>query len=121
MNILFADDDEGYRLIVIYALERQGHTVEAVEDGNQLLERVNQPNSDFDVVITDYNMPPGRSGIDVLRVLQSDPRFKTLSVIVHSANTNKHIKSVVEELGGVFVQKMSSNADLLAALDALKK
>lgn len=64
LNILVADDAKTNRIILKTLLEEAGHTVELVENGQQLLERIaNTPerNPDgsmpFDLVLTDIQMP----------------------------------------------------------------
>lgn len=64
LNILIADDAKTNRIILKTLLEEAGHTVEVVENGKQLLERIsfqpslieNQP-APFDLVLTDIQMP----------------------------------------------------------------
>jgi two-component system sensor histidine kinase/response regulator len=64
LNILIADDAKTNRIILKTLLEEAGHTVEVVENGKQLLDRIsfkpelleNQPQP-FDLVLTDIQMP----------------------------------------------------------------
>ena len=64
LKILVADDAATNRIILKNLLEEAGHSVELVENGQQLLERIIQSNSDLehgrkslDVVLTDIQMP----------------------------------------------------------------
>jgi signal transduction histidine kinase/ActR/RegA family two-component response regulator len=54
-RILVVDDEPGIRSLVTILLERDGHTVEAAEDGRRALARFAE--APFDVVITDRAMP----------------------------------------------------------------
>lgn len=64
LNVLIADDAKTNRIILKTLLEEAGHTVEVVENGKQLLDRIafqrapfeNQP-APFDLVLTDIQMP----------------------------------------------------------------
>jgi signal transduction histidine kinase/DNA-binding response OmpR family regulator len=64
LKILIADDAATNRIILKNLLEEAGHSVEVVENGQQLLERIIQSTSDrehgrksLDVVLTDIQMP----------------------------------------------------------------
>jgi signal transduction histidine kinase/CheY-like chemotaxis protein len=64
LKILVADDAATNRIILKNLLEEAGHSVEVVENGQQLLERIIQSTSDrehgrksLDVVLTDIQMP----------------------------------------------------------------
>ena len=55
LRILFADDDEGMGWLVRRYLERIGHSVHVVQDGQQAVEAVKR--QEFDVVLLDLLMP----------------------------------------------------------------
>ncbi len=55
-RILVAEDEAAVRSVVSRALTDAGHSVVAVADGGQALERLLQE-SDFDLLITDIVMP----------------------------------------------------------------
>lgn len=64
LNILIADDAKTNRIILKTLLEEAGHTVEVVENGRELLERIafkpdmiDQQSPSFDLVLTDIQMP----------------------------------------------------------------
>ena len=115
MKILFADDMKMMRDLVRDILERRGHIVETVTDGDELLEKL-ASGSRPDLVITDNNMIRV-NGTDVLWRIRNDERFndiKTMLVIVYSGD---NIREKVEKFGGMFVQKMVKVDDLFACVD----
>ncbi|MFO0417588.1 MAG: ATP-binding protein, partial [Pseudomonadota bacterium] len=62
LRVLVADDARSNRVILKNLLEEAGHTVELVENGQQLLERLsaataNPDQKPFDVILTDIQMP----------------------------------------------------------------
>lgn len=118
MNILFADDSESVRGLVSYNLQKQGHNVETVTDGAELLKELKSGET-YDVVVTDNNMP-GVKGIDVLRSLRAnDSQFKDLPVIVYSGDS--YLGEIVKELGGIFIDKLLSSGDLFTTIDRIAK
>jgi CheY-like chemotaxis protein len=56
-RILLADDDAASRDLVRRALESDGHSVEATEDGAEALERIEGGAGRFDLLVTDIQMP----------------------------------------------------------------
>lgn len=64
LKILVADDAKTNRIILKMLLEEAGHSVEVVENGKQLLEKITYPSSPsqtpnypYDLVLTDIQMP----------------------------------------------------------------
>jgi two-component system, cell cycle response regulator CpdR len=55
-NIILAEDDVAVRGFVTKALERQGHTVEAFENGEDALENLCEGHS-YDLLLSDIRMP----------------------------------------------------------------
>jgi two-component system chemotaxis response regulator CheY len=57
LRVLYADDMKELRQLLEVVLQRDGHKVESVSDGNLALDLL-QPNPNaYDVVITDHHMP----------------------------------------------------------------
>ncbi len=56
-RILLADDDAATRDLVRRSLESDGHSVTVTEDGAEALERLQAGDANFDLVVTDVEMP----------------------------------------------------------------
>jgi CheY-like chemotaxis protein len=56
LRILYAEDLPELRDVARLSFSREGHGVECCEDGSQALAYI-EANADFDLVITDHNMP----------------------------------------------------------------
>lgn len=56
-RILLTEDDEAVRSFVKRALELDGHTVEAAEDGGEAVEILNRDKGGYDLLLTDIKMP----------------------------------------------------------------
>jgi two-component system copper resistance phosphate regulon response regulator CusR len=63
MRILVAEDDAGLRDVLVLGLEEQGYNVDAVDRGDDAIDRFKW--YDYDVAIVDWRMP-GALGIDVV-------------------------------------------------------
>lgn len=85
-RIILADDNRDMRDYLTRLLQSQGYQVDAVSNGEAVLELAfaDPP----DVVVSDVMMP-GLDGFDVLRKLRSDPRTADIPVILLSAQAGE--------------------------------
>lgn len=67
LKVLIADDQSANRVVLTRILERAGHRVVAVNDGEQALDQLEL--GQFDLAVLDMHMP-GLSGLDVIRQLR---------------------------------------------------
>ncbi len=65
-EVLFVDDEEHYVVAMKPALESLGYTVAACTDSREALMRFRERPIQFDVVVTDFNMP-GMNGLELAR------------------------------------------------------
>ena len=70
IRVLVADDEKNLRDLLVRELDRKGHEVDGVADGEAALERLGARG--YDVVVLDMKMPR-REGIEVLRELAATP------------------------------------------------
>lgn len=82
-RILVVDDEEIIRESLYYILEKEGHEVEAAQDGLEALHKIEkQP---FDIVITDLEMPEVK-GIELLeKVQQLTPETFVLIITAYAS------------------------------------
>ncbi|PJJ99548.1 response regulator [Lysobacteraceae bacterium NML91-0213] len=87
MRVLIVDDFSTMRRIIKNLLTDLGfnNTVEA-EDGNSALAVLRQ--DAVELVITDWNMP-GMTGIELLREIRADAKFRTLPVLMVTAEAKR--------------------------------
>jgi CheY-like chemotaxis protein len=76
--ILVIDDLKSIRTIISMVLKELGHEVKLAEDGQEGIQLLNGP-SEFDLVITDINMP-NKDGNEVAKYIRSSQR-STIPVI----------------------------------------
>ncbi len=65
-RILCIDDDDSMVFLLHRMLQRRGYAVYGYTDADQAIAALRAAPSDFDALVTDYNMP-GTSGLDVVR------------------------------------------------------
>ena len=68
-HVLFIDDDESIVFLMTRLLQRQGYQVSGFIDAREALAAVRANPGQFDLAVTDFNMP-GMSGLDVARALR---------------------------------------------------
>ncbi len=68
-HVLYVDDDEVVTLTISALLRHAGHRVTAMSAPEQAIEQVRANRRQFDLVLTDYNMP-GMSGLQLAEVLR---------------------------------------------------
>lgn len=66
IHVLFVEDEDDLRTIVAEALTAQGFAVTAAHNGVEAIAFL-RGNAQFAIVVTDYSMPEGASGLDVAR------------------------------------------------------
>jgi two-component system OmpR family response regulator len=114
-KILLVDDDPHLRDVVIYALQREGFSVEAAADGQQGLEAFAR-RGPFDLVVLDVMMPEV-DGLEVCRRMRQGSR---VPVVFLSSRDEEIDKILGLELGGDdYVTKPFSVRELLARVKAV--
>jgi two-component system, OmpR family, phosphate regulon response regulator PhoB len=98
-RVLVVDDDDGVRTAVTWALEADGFTVIAVEDGLAAAEAIE--NSQLSLVVLDLSLP-GLGGLDILhrrRTAEVQEQQPYLPIIVLSGRDSEMDRIVGLDLG----------------------
>jgi two-component system sensor histidine kinase RpfC len=118
VRVLVADDNPTNREVAGRILERAGHAVVLVNDGEQALDAIER--DEYDVVILDRNMP-GMGGMEALQALRLMTRGRErLPVIMLSADVTPEAKREALEAGAdAFLSKPIETVRLLDEIQAL--
>lgn len=113
-SVLVIDDEEGNRLWLLRRLRAEGFEVEAVEGGQDGLQRLRERR--FDLVLLDLFMPQ-LDGLETLDRLKSDPTLARLPVIMLTASKERTSVAHALSLGAVdYILKPFRLPDLLGRL-----
>ena len=115
-SILAVDDSASMRKMVSFTLAGAGyHVVEAV-GGEDAFEKAEASN--FDLVLTDQNMPR-LDGLGLTRRLRGDPRFKSIPILILTTESGDLMKQAGRAAGatGWLVKPF----DPIRLLDVIKK
>ncbi len=97
MKILVVDDFPTMRRIVKTLMRQNGYTnfVEA-EDGAQGFKML-ETTPDIEFIVSDWNMP-NMTGLEFLKAVRADPRFKHLPFLMVTAEAEK--ENIIEAVKG---------------------
>ena len=109
-RILYLDDDEALSYVVHRLLMRRGYCVSSFTDQLMALAAVRANPADFDVVLTDHNMP-GMSGLDVARELKAIR--PDLPIILTSGYIDETLQAQAAEAGILGLAYKANGIDAL--------
>ncbi|MDH5821430.1 ATP-binding protein [Luteimonas sp. RD2P54] len=119
MRILIADDHAANRMVLQSLLQKAGHRVVAVDDGEQALDALEA--ADYEVVIVDLHMP-GVTGLDLLRqlrVMQAGAEVRTPVIILSADVTPESIQACERAGARAFIAKPVVASRLLDTLASI--
>ncbi len=119
MKVLIADDDRVSRAILSEAVHAMGHTVVAVSDGLEALERL--ADEDIQLALLDWTMPH-LDGVDVCAKVREQKRRNYLYLILVSARTKpESVLDGLEAGADDYVAKPFSTVEILARVRAAER
>ncbi|MDH5570275.1 MAG: response regulator [Gammaproteobacteria bacterium] len=89
-NILAVDDSSSMRQMVSFTLKGAGHNVVEAADGQEALTKAKS--QQFDLVVTDVNMPV-MDGITFIRHLRAEPNYKFTPMLMLTTESAADKKS----------------------------
>lgn len=117
MKILLVDDCEDALSLGRFTLRAEGYELDTAASGEAALEALDS--SDFDMVLLDLLMP-GLDGFGVLERMASQPRWRSIPVVVASASDELEHRTRALELGAVdYITKPYSAEELRARTGAV--
>ncbi len=116
-RILVVDDEVDIQTLLRYNLEREGFSVETVEDGISALKRLRDER--FDLLILDL-MLPEMDGLELCRTLRHDEGFSRLPIIMLTAKDDEVDRVLGLEMGADdYVTKPFSPREVVARVKAV--
>lgn len=95
-SILAVDDSASMRQMVTFTLKSAGYNVVEAVDGQDAWEKTGQ--SDFDLVLTDQNMPR-MDGLGLTRKLRGNPKFQTTPILILTTESSDQMKQAGRAAG----------------------
>ncbi len=116
MKILFAEDDDLMRNSLAFYLTNNGYTVTAV--GNGMLVKEQLAANEFDLIITDLNMP-FLGGMEVINFVRNELKMTTPIIVLTAFGVEKAELDAFEIGASEFVSKPFSPSILKARIEKL--
>jgi CheY-like chemotaxis protein len=114
-TVVIADDESSMRLLVHATIESDDYAVVEATDGTEAWAIVQQLRPSL--VLLDVQMP-GRSGLDVLRLIRADPTLKATRVILLTAKAQEaEIEEGLIAGADFYLTKPFSPLDLLTRVE----
>ncbi len=95
-HVVYVDDDEVMRLMVLRLLQRQGWRVTAVDSADAALAAVDAPGADAALLVTDFHMP-GTSGLELAARLRE--RHPALPVVISTGHVTPALDAGARRFG----------------------
>lgn len=114
-SVLIADDEPSMRLLVHVTIESDDYTVLEAANGDEAWEMIKGYKPAL--VILDIQMP-GRTGLEILGSIRSDPSLKSTRVILLTAKAlGTDLEEGMTAAADFFLTKPFSPLDLLTRVD----
>ncbi len=115
ITVVIADDEPSVRLLVQATIAEDNFNVLEAEDGEEAWKLIQEARPK--VVLLDVQMP-GRTGLEVLRAIKTDPALADTRVILLTASASQsQISEGLAAGADAYLTKPFSPRDLLARLD----
>jgi CheY-like chemotaxis protein len=115
LKILLADDDEDDRTFFSEAIAelKMTNQLTLFNDGKDLMEYMHNPESELPhILFLDLNMPY-KNGLDCLKEIRADQRFKNVSVAIYSTSSSeKDIENTFVEGANIYIKKPNDFSEL---------
>lgn len=95
-SILAVDDSASMRQMVSFTLKNAGYAVTEAVDGEDALDKARS--KDFDLVLTDQNMPR-LDGIGLTKKLRETPKFKATPILILTTESSDQMKQAGRAAG----------------------
>ncbi len=105
LHVLLAEDNEANQQVIQRILERAGHRVTAVDDGEGALDLLAASDAGFDLLLLDMNMPR-RGGLEVYKASRFlDPGRRTPTIVLTAEATREAMDACNEAGVDAFLTK----------------
>jgi CheY-like chemotaxis protein len=120
IRVMLADDDEDDRLFFTDAFDeiKMKTEVSTLNNGIELMNYLNQPNSVLPhVLFLDLNMP-GKTGMDCLREIKGIDRLKDIAIAIYSTSASEEdIEETFVQGANIYIKKPHEFAALKKILE----
>lgn len=115
--IYICEDDLNIQELVVYSLKQTGFNAEGFDNATKLYEAL--ANNECELLLLDI-MLPDENGLDVLKKLKKDAKYKNIPIIMLTAKSSEYDKVLGLDLGADdYVAKPFGIMELIARIKAV--
>ncbi len=114
LKVLYVEDNESVRISTFGMLERFFANVTIAKDGKDGLQKFNESNEPFDLILTDINMPK-MNGVEMIKEIRAVDSNVAILVLSAHNETNYFIETVKHGIEGYLLKPI----DLKQFIDTL--
>ncbi|MCW2286723.1 two-component system CheB/CheR fusion protein [Rhodoblastus acidophilus] len=114
--VLIVEDDPDLRELLVASLREEGHGVAFAADGPETLELVQRGDFRPDLILADFNLPNGMSGLAVVAAVQ-DRLHRFVPAIILTGDISAKTLAAVREAGCTLLNKPVKLAEVSAAIE----
>lgn len=120
-HVLLVDDSSFFRKFMRPVILAANYKVTTCEDGKQALDILKEHAHEFDIVITDIDMPV-MNGVELMQEIKNDEQISYLPVVALTSHEEDDFGMDVKEIGFLdFVTKSNRNKVIEVITDILKE
>ena len=97
-RVMVVDDTDVHRNAIAGLLRRHGYEAQTAGDAGDAMRLLQEGEQTPDLILVDVKMP-GVSGLDLLEMLQDDPRFRPVPVVMLTGYSDTHCLNRAAQLG----------------------
>ena len=119
-RILIVDDDRQIRTLLVRVLKVRGwRNIEEAANAVEAQKMIEV--STFDLIISDWDMPPGMSGLALLKTVRNDPALAGLPFILMSGDlTNeRRYEAADARVSHLFTKPFATLSEFVAKVEKL--
>src|SRR3989338_8547042 len=99
LRILYAEDDPDVRMLMEASLRSKGLTVESVNNGKALLEKMSVSGGAYALILTDYKMPQMNGAEAVENIRGSNESWSNISIVILTGTPDEATNRAAKEFG----------------------
>jgi len=113
-SVLIADDDPSISRALSFLMQREGHDVRTVADGQQALAAIESRRPD--IVLLDLMMPKG-NGYEVCRALRANRSYDDIRIVMLTAKGGEADQRIGMDLGAdAYISKPFAIAEVVSCV-----
>lgn len=122
MKVIVVDDSLVMRKIIAAVVESLGHKALHAANGHQMLDILEEMGDGIGLVLLDWNMP-GLNGIEALRIMRQNARFRCIPVfMVSTESEGARVSEAIKAGAADYLAKPFTSDELAAKIQsALEK